>query len=77
MSRPRATYAVCNCISGFRPNCPMVYLAVNCVFNGEDRHARGPLSLVPSLSLDSSDEYINDMLKWERDSNALNPLEVK
>ena len=55
----------------------MVYLAVSCVFNGEDRHARGPLSLVPSLSLDSSDEYINDMLKWERDSNALNPLEVK
>ena len=37
------------------------------LFNGEDRHARGPLSLVPSLSLDSSDEYINDMLKWERD----------
>ena len=45
----------------------MVYLAVSCVFNGEDRHARGPLSLVPSLSLDSSDEYINDMLKWQRD----------
>ena len=42
------------------------------LFNGEDRHARGPLSLVPSLFLDSSvnpDECINDMLKW-----ALNPL---
>ena len=34
-------------------------------FNGEDRHARGFLSLVPSIFLDSSvnpDEYINDML---------------
>ena len=41
--------------------------------NGQDRHARGPLSLVPSLFLDSSvnpDEYINDMLKT---SNTLNP----
>ena len=37
------------------------------LFNGEDHHARGPLSLVPSLLLDSSDEYINDMLKWEKD----------
>ena len=39
-------------------------------FNGEDRHARGLLSLVPSLLLDSAvnpDEYINDMLKWEND----------
>ena len=36
-----------------------------------------PLSLLPSLFLDSSvnpDEYINDMLKT---SNTLNPLEVK
>ena len=40
------------------------------LFKGEDRHARGPLSLVPFLFLDSSvnlDEYINDMLKWQRD----------
>ena len=40
------------------------------LFNGEDRHARGLLSLVPSLFLYSSvnpDEYINDMLKWEYD----------
>ena len=39
-------------------------------FNGEDRHVRGLLSLVLSLFLDSSvirDEYINDMLKWEKD----------
>ena len=39
-------------------------------FNEEDRYARGLLSLVPSLFLDSSvnpDEYINDMLKWEKD----------
>ena len=39
-------------------------------FNGEDRHARGPLSLVPSIFLDSAvnpDEYMNDMLKWEKD----------
>ena len=39
-------------------------------FNGEDCHARGLLSLVPSIFLDSSvnpDEYINDMLKWEKD----------
>ena len=39
-------------------------------FNGEDRHVRGLLSLVPSLFLDSSanpDEYINDMLKLEKD----------
>ena len=39
-------------------------------FNGEDRHAHGLLSLVPSLCLDSSvnpDEYINDMLNWEKD----------
>ena len=38
--------------------------------NGEDCHARGLLSLVPSLFLDSSvnpDEYINDMLKWKKD----------
>ena len=36
-------------------------------FNGEDRHARGLLSLVPSLFRDSSvnpDEYINDVLTW-------------
>ena len=46
------------------------------LFNGEDRHA---LSLVPSLFLDSSvnpDEYINNMLKWEKDLQSLNPLEV-
>ena len=39
-------------------------------FNGEDRHARCLLSLVPSIFLDSAanpDEYINDMLKWEKD----------
>ena len=39
-------------------------------FNGEDRHARGLLSLVPSIFLDSTvnpDEYINDMLKWDKD----------
>ena len=49
-------------------------------FNGEDRHARGLLSLVPSLFLDFSvnpDEFINDMVKWEKTSNTLNPLEVK
>ena len=51
------------------------------LFNGEDCHARGPLSLVPSLFLDSSvnpDEYINDMLKWEsKTSYTPNPLEVR
>ncbi|KAL5516510.1 hypothetical protein EMCRGX_G001862 [Ephydatia muelleri] len=38
-------------------------------FNGEDRHARSLLSLVPSIFLESSvnpDEYIKDMLKWEK-----------
>ena len=37
------------------------------LFNGEDHDVP---SLVPSLFLDSSvnpDEYINDMLKWEKD----------
>ena len=39
-------------------------------FNGVDRHVRGLLSLVPFVFVDSAanpDEYINDMLKWEKD----------
>ena len=49
-------------------------------FNGEDRHARGLLSLVPSIFLDSTvnpDEYINECLNGIKTSNILNPLEVK
>ena len=39
-------------------------------FNKEDRHACGILSLVPSMFLDfdvNPDDYIKDMLKWEKD----------
>ena len=39
-------------------------------FNGEDHQAFGLRSLVQSIFLDSAvnpDEYINDMLKWEKD----------
>ena len=46
-------------------------------FNGEDRHVRGLLSLVPSLFLDSSvnpGDYTNDMLKLEKDLQYPKPL---
>ena len=51
-------------------------------FNGEDRHARGLLSLVPFLFLNSSvnpDEYSTSMicLNGRKTSNTVNPLEVK
>ena len=39
-------------------------------FNKEDRHACGIFSLVPSMFLDfdvNPDDYIKDMLKWEKD----------
>ena len=74
-SRPRTTYAITRCVIALVVSVTTVpwYCELSLV-NGQDRHARGPLSLVPSLFLDYSvnpDEYINDMLKTS------NILEVK